>query len=268
MRLIQCATLLASLFVFSFREGSSFHLITIVKSGSPFVGKKIAWCKAPSIQNGRNRIHLMAAPSESEEEDDKELTPERVAEMIEVSFVNGVMQLAQGYVDVLKLFIAAVIAGYSLELSPGTLLETVAACPDQSANRPLMDEEVQLRTTWIQVIYLVLDYVKYQDKTLEDLCDPNAKDGLEETIQTTYGDAIPILVEAKENGESFEAEKIFQKCESVLPDSATNNPLEKAILSQSLRVIWLALTVLEEEAICIEDKKPQKPQPPIPGAFH
>ena len=97
------------------------------------------------------------------------LTPEKVAELIEVSFVNGIIQLSQGYVDVLKLLIAAIQAGYNLGMTPGNLLDTVAECPEQTANRPLMDEEVALRTTWIQIVYLVLDHVKYKGKNLEDL---------------------------------------------------------------------------------------------------
>lgn len=191
-------------------------------------------------------------------EDEKALTPEVVAEMVEVSFVNGVMQLSQGYVDVLKLFIAAVISGYSLDISPQDLMEKVAACPHQSANRPLMEEEIQLRTSWIQVIYLVLSHVDYQEKakTLEDL-------DLEDSIRKQYEDAIPILVKAKDKEEAFET--VLQKCNGVLP--ATDNPLEQAVISQSLRVMFITLTVLEEEQICIDDKKPQKPQPPIPGAF-
>ena len=205
-------------------------------------------------------------------EEEPPLTPEKVAELIEVSFVKGVMQLAQGYVDVLKLFIAAVSSGYALGMTPGNLLDTVADCPEQSANRPLMDEEVTLRTTWIQVIYLVLDHVHYKDKNLGDLDLVNQRqdgrsDAIDATVQETYAGAIPIVLQAREDGASFEAEKILELCSTALPSSGNKDPLEKAILSQSLRVIWLALTVLEEEAQCLEDKAPFKPQPQIPGAF-
>jgi hypothetical protein len=45
------------------------------------------------------------------------------------------------------------------------------------------------------------------------------------------------------------------------------DPVEKAIISQSLRVLWFTFTVLEEEKVCLEEKSGLKAQPPIPGAF-
>jgi len=226
----------------------------------------------------KSMTYRMMAKSEnlgnnSNDKKEKELSPEKVAELIEVSFVNGVMQLAQGYVDVLKLFIAAVQSGYALGMSPGYLLEVVDNCPGQSANRPLMEEEVQLRTTWIQVIYLVLDYVHYKNMHLADLDKDNGKGNtVDVTVSETYAGAIPILSQAHKDGQPFEAEAILELCKDVLPSSANNGPLEKAILLQSLRVIWLSFTALQEEAQCFEDKapyqpSPDKPQPPIPGAF-
>ena len=219
------------------------------------------WGLADLCYGGPQQTRMKESKSEELSEDDKKLTPELVAEMVEVSFVNGIMQLSQGYIDVLKLFIAAVASGYSLGMSPDTLLEAVAACPNQSANRPLMEEEIQLRSTWMQVIYLMLSHVKYKEKTLEDVGELTLD---VESIQR-YQVAIPLLVESKAKGESFEAETLLQKCAGVFP--ATSNALEQAIISQSLRVMWLTLTVLEEEKICEEDRKPYKPQPPIPGAF-
>ena len=216
--------------------------------------------------------------SKKKDKEEAPLTPEKVAELVEVSFVNGVMQLAQGYVDVLKLLVAAIQAGYALGMTPGNLIDAVADCPEQSANRPLMDEEVTLRNTWIQVVYLVLDHVKYKDKNLADLDlannssrDGGSGDDMDEVVRETYAGAIPIIGQAKEDGVSFEAEKILELCSSALPDTSSLDPLETAILSQSLRVIWLTFVALQEEAQCEEDKAPykgpSKAQPPIPGAF-
>lgn len=223
-------------------------------------------CRMSSINNGS---------SKKNDKEEEPLTPEKVAELIEVSFVNGVMQLAQGYVDVLKLLVAAIQAGYALGMTPGNLLDTVGECPEQSANRPLMDEEVTLRTTWIQVVYLVLDHVKYKNKNLADLHLTNnhrdGDDGLDEAVRETYAGAIAIIKQAKEDGATFEAEKFRELCSSALPDTSSLDPLETAILLQSLRVIWLTFVALEEEAQCEEDKAPykgqeqQKPSPsPLP----
>ncbi|CAB9510222.1 expressed unknown protein [Seminavis robusta] len=203
-----------------------------------------------------------SSTNDDNEQEGEELSPERVAELIEVSFVNGVMQLSQGYVETIKLFIASVISGYSLGISPQRLMEYVAACPDQSANRPLMDEEIQLRSTWIQVVYLVLEQVGYLEKTEGD--DDDGEEEVDASVRETYESAIPLLKQLKENGESFEGQKIFSKLSMEPPE----NPLEEALAAQSLKVAWLTLVVLEEEEQCLEDKKPTKPQPPIPGAFN
>ena len=178
----------------------------------------------------RSSLVLFASPTPSDADangdapdKEKELTPAKVAELIEVSFVNGVMQLAQGYVDVLKLFIAAVQAGYSLKLSPESLLEAVDACPEQSANRPLMDEEIKLRTTWIQVVYLVLDHVKYKDVTISDM--GNVSDtAIDLAIRDTYGQVIPRLVQAQRDGATFEAEAMLDQCADVLPMATSTLP--------------------------------------------
>jgi hypothetical protein len=185
----------------------------------------------------------------------EELTPERVAELIEVSFVNGVMQLAQGYVDVIKLFIASVLAAYKMGLTSTQLLETVAACPHQSANRPLMKEEEQLRSTWIQMVYLVLDHVGYNGTQ------PMEEGIVSSQVQEKYAAVIPILEEMK--GEKLQATLIFEK----LGMDPSQIPLEGALFLQTLKVGSLTFVVLEEEAQCIADKTPLKPRPPIPGAF-
>src|SRR5210317_112346 len=64
------------------------------------------------VPSNRMRLLLNAQqqPTSSLEgtSEEKELTPSTIAEMIEVSFIQSCLQLSQGYVDVLKLFIVAV----------------------------------------------------------------------------------------------------------------------------------------------------------------
>jgi len=201
------------------------------------------------------------AGSGEKKKEDEALTPERVAELVEVAFVQGVMQLSKGYIDEIKLFIAAVQSGYGLGMSPRKLLDQVAACQNQSANRPLMIEEIELRDLWVQIVYLVLDHVKYNNTEVDiDEVDP--------VVFEMYAPLIPLLSQCKNNGEVFEAETILQKCISATPQLISiSDAMTKAIVSQSIRVIWLTITVLEEEERCIDEKKPVKPQPPIPGAF-
>jgi hypothetical protein len=59
-------------------------------------------------------------------------------------------------VDVLKLFIVAVKAGYELNMAPDEVTQRVDSVPRKSAGRDLMPEEIKLRKTWIHCIFLVL----------------------------------------------------------------------------------------------------------------
>lgn len=114
--------------------------------------------------NAENSMDVEAAEDKSDkiDEREKELTPEEIAELVEVAFVNSVMQLASGLVDVLKLFIVAVKASYERGMnvvkvdgrssSDGiSLLEALDACPVQSANRPLMQEVRASSSTFIRI---------------------------------------------------------------------------------------------------------------------
>ena len=85
------------------------------------------------------------------------LTPATIAELIEVSFVQSCLQLSKGYVDVLKLFVAAVKAGYDLSVPLDDLVRLVGDSPVRSAGRELLVEEVGLRDEWMGVVYGLLD---------------------------------------------------------------------------------------------------------------
>ena len=85
------------------------------------------------------------------------LTPATIAELIEVSFVQSCLQLSKGYVDVLKLFVAAVKAGYDLSVPLDDLVRLVGDSPVRSAGRELVVEEVGLRDEWMGVVYGLLD---------------------------------------------------------------------------------------------------------------
>ena len=61
---------------------------------------------------------------------------------------------------------------------------------------------------------------------------------------------------------------------SKLYESTYNNPMERAILTNDIRVAILTFRVLEEERVCVQDKssgdvgdimEEQVPRPPIPG---
>ena len=191
----------------------------------------------------------------------KELTSDTVAEMMEVVFVNACLQLAQGYVDVLKLFIVAVKAGYELDMNPSAMIESVDSIPHQSAGRDLMPEEVRLRNTWIHVIHLVLETLKHEKKvTMDD----GTIAAIDVQVRDTFSaDLLADMKAQHDAGDAFHLEHWLDKY--FFPK--INDPVEKAIVSQSLRVIWFTHTVLGEERVCMEEKSGLKARPPIPGAF-
>lgn len=217
----------------------------------------LGWRQNPAL------LPLKSTPDGTESsEKETQLTPEKVAEMVEVSFVNACLQLAQGYVDVLKLLIVAIKAGYEMNMTPLDIINRVDAILEPTAGRPLMPEEVQLRNTWIQLVFLVLKHLNHQRKLTEGTSAEELV--LDANIAATYENAVTEIQERRGDGKvEFHVDNLLQE----LSFDDVQDPIQKAIISQSLRVIWLTYTVLDEEATCLDEKSGLKAQPPIPGAF-
>ena len=218
---------------------------------------------------------LFASTDAPDADAKEELTPAKIGEMIEVTFVNGVMQLSQGFIDVLKLFIVAVKAAYEQGIPVSSLLEEVAACPVQSANRPLMDEEVALRSSWMNVVYLVLERAGHGT-------DDVAVGGtIDEAARSKYEDIVNVLADAKRKQEeegskedkvaSLTLDEIFEMGKSSgasFDGLDLDDAMDKAIAQQCLKVMKTVFTVLDEERLCYEEGGVgPAPRPPIPGAF-
>ena len=92
-----------------------------------------------------------------------------VSRRFEVTFVNACMQLATGYVDTLKLFIAAALTAYERGFTVNALSLELAQCPTQTAGRPLMQEEVELRSVWLSLVYLTLANVRHESEASESV---------------------------------------------------------------------------------------------------
>lgn len=159
------------------------------------------------------------------------------------------------YVDVLKLFIVSIKSGYELGILPLELIQRVDAVERKAAGRELMVEEIRLRNTWIQVVYLVLSKAGYSSPNV------SVTDSIDNTIVAAYSDRIAMLVKRRESGEDFRADDLI--------DADVDDPAEGVIMAQSLRVVWLTLVVMEEEERCNSEfarqDAPMRPQ--IPGAF-
>jgi len=211
--------------------------------------------------------HMTVSPtaattsSSSDPPSAESLTADKVAELVEVSFVNACLQLAQGFVDVLKLLIAAVKAGYEIGVSPSELIAKIDAIPEHTAGRPLLPEEIALRNTWIQVVYLTLASMNHPTKSATEM-------KLDDNIKTKYTPILPYFAARRVAGEKPQIDVFLEDHKEICSD---DTPFQKAIFTQSLRAIWITLTVLEEEERCAGEFSRQSermpPKPPIPGAF-
>ena len=190
-----------------------------------------------------------------------------VAELLEVSFVHACMQLASGYVDVLKMFIASSIGAYEAGFSIDSIIDELENNKDlpNTANRPLMDEEKMLRRDWLCVIYLTLSAMDYKSPMGSSLSIDVAKDSIPEDIHKRYGNLVSKV------GEAYKSDSKVPSVEELCngnDQSGELSPLEKAVLMQSLKVATLTPTVVEESKEARgSGGKIEPPTPPIEGAF-
>jgi hypothetical protein len=186
-----------------------------------------------------------------------ELTDEKIAEMMELTFVKSCLQLATGYVDVLKLFLASTIAAYDREISIPQLIKSLADCPGNTANRPLSKEEIDLRSSWIMISYLTLETMNRLEK--KEIIDMSVLDDIRES----YGHIVEQMVK-----------KSLGLADGDLEGDATpSDPQAAAIFAYNLKVIELTISNIEDAKFAneatptIDEDGVGPPRPKIPGAY-
>jgi len=240
------------------------------------------FAEAPTATSTTNNI---------EEEEEEELTPAIIAEMIEVSFLQSCLQLSQGYIDVLKLFIVAVKAGYEDSLPLSELHQLVETCPVNSAGRDLMKEEKELRFEWMKVVYEIMNELQPDLKIdssggNESDDDNTAKNRISEVVKAMLSIQNELQNEEETSGGSKDAnvaltnltvDQMLERSPSLSDlNESISDPMEKAFLTNDIRVAMMTFRVLEEERICNQDASGRAiagggaseetvPRPPIPG---
>lgn len=242
--------------------------------------------KVPSDRM-RLLLQVQQQPKSSLEEtsEEKELTPSTIAEMIEVSFIQSCLQLSQGYVDVLKLFIVAVKAGYERSIPLNELHQLVQDCPVNSAGRDLMPEEKALRSEWMMMVYELLNALNPDTSVDSSIVD--GKEGDEkrisqivqgmlaiqhdlqhEEIQTGGQKDATVTLTNLTVEQALEFSELLSKLNKSISDA-----VEKAFFTNDVRVGLMTFRVLQEEKICMQGSSgntnssgsEQVPRPPIPG---
>ena len=252
---------------------------SFVKSIGSSDYQQVPFLARPCTRRMRMRNTLSPDSDDSHEKDNQnedkkeELNLSKIAELIDVSFVQACMQLAEGYVDVLKLMIASVQSAYKQRISPTVLIREIDAISQPSAGRPLLPEEVRLRNTWIQVVYVMLASLVASNSKEESTC---YSFHLDPEIEERYGKVSGILIRRRALSDEFKGQELLSATRQLVlgdddDNSSSSSQLEETILLQSLRVMWLTMTVVEEVQRCegefarMDAKMP--PKPPIPGSF-
>jgi hypothetical protein len=151
------------------------------------------------------------------------------------------------YVDVLKLFLATLKAAYDQGIPIPELVESVAEMDEsrKSANRELTSEELSLRTLWMNLSYLTMEYLyRIEDQTDNLEFDSNIDQALQESlgVSMTTRAVYKSIVEEKVNQFLGQAEERTDYSDLLQGDTA-----QKAMMMYSLKIIDIVLIVIKEE---------------------
>jgi hypothetical protein len=164
------------------------------------------------------------------------------------------------------LFIVSVKSAYQRSSHMSTVVDQVQACPLQTAGRPLVAEEVRLRTTWIYAVALMLDQVGYPRNDNRNKRD--GEDPMEIEVKATYGPIVAAVTELHASGGSLQTRDFLEQNTSLLPESINDDDVQYAIVSQTIKVMWYTLVVLKEERLASgesdDETSPLSARPPIP----
>jgi hypothetical protein len=135
------------------------------------------------------------------------------------------------------------------------MISMVNECPTNTAGRPLEMEEMQLRTTWIYAVALMLDHIQYKKDSL--VTRENVKtehtvvevDDTASSVSTTYGPILSSIVDLKYRGDSLKTQEFMNENRHLLPDTLYNDDVQLVIASQTVKVLYYTLTELEEERL-------------------
>jgi hypothetical protein len=186
-------------------------------------------------------------------------------------FVNILKQLAQGYVDLLKLFIVSVKSAYQSTnittlSSMKDIVQMVNECPTNTAGRPLELEEIQLRTSWIYAVALMLDHIEYRKvatpKNSNIQSHAYELDEIATNVKSTYGPVLPAIISLQNSGGSLRTQDFIQENKALLPGSIFDDDIQFVIASQTIKVLWYTLIVLEEERKANDMDNVARPQIP------
>ena len=124
-----------------------------------------------------------------------------------------------------------------------------------------MQEEVELRSVWLSLVYLTLANVRHESEAPSAVRRVRAGgDPLE------VPDFVYDVVNAAQGGYTLESLKLEDMLRRQGTDSASLRRRREGHPGQSMRVVFLTLTVRDEAAAAGDLPPPRRPGPSIPGA--
>jgi hypothetical protein len=139
------------------------------------------------------------------------------------------------------------------------IVSMVDSCPTNTAGRPLAMEEIQLRTTWIYAVALMLDHIDHRStsstasESVTNQRTDDTTDDIAKTVQNTYGPILSTVVDINKNGDKLKTQEFMNQNKHLLPDNVFDDDVQLAIASQTVKVLYYTLTVLEDERLANDD---------------
>lgn len=168
------------------------------------------------------------------------------------------------------MFLATVRAAYEMKIPIPELVESIEIMDVQnnSANRQLMSEEIKLRTLWLEVSYLTLEYLEKMESSEGDDEGGN-NEQISLTIEEDTKETYESIIENKVR-EFLGKDDSSENSKSV--DMRSSDPAQVALMKYSLKIIDMMLVVVKEaraagESYGVDEDGVGPPRPPIPGAF-
>jgi hypothetical protein len=135
------------------------------------------------------------------------------------------------------------------------------ACPAQSAGRPLAQEEEELRRLWIALVYLTID------ATIGNI-EVGSSSLVPKQLRTEHARLVSKLVEARRTSVPLSEVSLAEAAGPTKGEA--RDAMATAVLTQSMRVVYLTVDVLESIDLAggraDTPKERRTPKPFIPGA--
>jgi hypothetical protein len=147
------------------------------------------------------------------------------------------------YLDALDKFVRAVVvayrSGYSIDRLKLELLANrrLTGNTEVDKNLALNEEELSVRDLWLRLVYLTLEAVKEPG--------PETRISLDNPSEDDTGVQLLVngVIRAFNNGYTLESFKL----EMILDGARVEDPQQSALLSQWMRIIFMALQVHSEK---------------------